>query len=549
MLYFALTSTPEPFDAASHSRVDLDVLELSIDQAETGYARADLLLRNPRAAIDGRWLHISEDGRHLFHGEVAVAPRGTVEAVYRVEALARPDDAEAQKAALAESLKTPPGWDPLFSEEDDLAEVLSGHGLVPAWSRTTNQLTAVDPLGGAQSLTITPLQGTLDVEADDPAPASARMTLEVQWKQQNLVQHRLGSRLGRIETLTWRGLESDWPSEGASLGSGYRVSRSSLTEREDEREALTSDYPLGVLAIDPAWDLASTDLGQNDPRPAERRVYEAELDLDHRFEVKRRETATVTLTAGIQPVVRSDAEESETIRLRDIAERANAPAWSPEAAYAQGDQVIDGGRVLEARRDHFSGQSLDPADWRAIGESAYISSRRIGSFFKTARGQAALAHAVERLRARLRFAARSVLVSCECAMPDLDALTHDAQATIEDPNLIGGSATGRVVEYSLNWVQGRRYATVTIACAAGTGTGSTVTVGEPTGATPVASSRVAVTVENTAEQQLPAYNSGSEVPETVVRIEPQPAPAADFEQTVAVPISGEVSIPQQVVLV
>jgi len=543
LLYFAVTENPEAFDAEIHSRQDLDVLGLAIPQAESEYAIAELELRNPRAAIPGKWLHISEDGKHLFHGELSVSPRGLVGGIYRLEAIGRPADAEAQKVAAAEALKGPPHWDPLFSNKDDLSEVLAGHGKVPAWSRTDNSLSVVDPIGSAPALTLTPLKGTLDVEADEAIPASASLELEVEWKQLNVQQHSLGGRIGRFETMTHSELAANWPSEGAALGGGATVVQSSLTEHEDEREELSSEYELGVLQFDPGWAAAGTD-----PRKAEKRAFSCELDIEQRFEVRRKERCTVTLSAGVQEIAHAGETEVETIKLGDISARSSARAWAPDTEYSEGDQVVDGGRLLETRQDHYSGDRLNPSDWRILGEPSYISSRRIGSFFKTDRGQAAIAHAVERLRARLRYAARSVLVSFDCAMPDPDLLTHDCTATVESPDLIGGSATGRVVSYSLHWSSGRRFASVTLACAAGNGLASEVAIEDPEGDVPVAWSRVDVEVHNEYADQSGPYSDGQDVPETFIEIRPQGAPASDFEQEITVPISGFVSIPKQVIL-
>lgn len=544
MLHFAITTSPEVFDPDIHGRNDLDVFELIISQSETEYALAELRLRNPKASLDGTWLHISEYGKHLAHGEISVAPRGTVGSIYSLDVICRPEDAEAQKAALAESLKSAPGWDPLFSESEDISDVLAGNGSVLAWSRTENAVSVVDPLAGSQSLNIVPLEGTLDVQADEAAPQSATLILEVEWKQLNQRYHEIGPRIGRVETMTHTSLVSNWPAEGESLGGGYRIAKSRLTENESDREDLAGEYEIGLLKIDPAWESFGSDT-----RPAQKRVFEAELGLEHKFEVRRKETCTVSVSAGIQPLVRANEQEEETIRLRDIAKQSSASPWQPQADYLEGDQVVDGDRLLEARQDHFSGDRLNAADWRAIGETSYISSRRIGSFFKTARGQDAIAHAIERLKSRLRYAARSVLVSCDCAMPDPDLLTHDAQATIESPDLIGGNATGRVVGYAMHWSNGRRFASVTIACAAGTGEISELTVGEPAGATPTAYDRVGVRIRNAYDVQKPAYDAGQDVPETVIEVEPIKSPATDFEQSVFVPISGFVPIPKQVILI
>tara|TARA_R110002049_G_scaffold304427_3_gene499616 strand:- start:262 stop:1896 length:1635 start_codon:yes stop_codon:yes gene_type:complete len=543
LLYFAITAEPETFDAETHCRIDLDVFEVSVSQSESEFALLEIALRNPRAALDGKWIHFSRDGEHIFHGELSVSPRGTVGDVYYVEALGRLPDAGTQMAALAENMKTEPGWDALFASGDDISEVLAGHGKVLAWSRTDGTVSAVDPLSGAKSLTITPLEDTLTVEADDSVPATAALKMEVEWRQLNIAYHNISGRIGSFKTLTHSELTENWPSVGTKIGSDCAVTESAIAEEADRREDIASSYDLGDLALDPAWAVVGFD-----PRPAQVRTFTPTLNLEQRFEVRRKETCTVTLNAGVQDVIRSDEIEEETIRLNDITERASASAWRPQTDYLEGDQVVDAGRVLQARADHFSGDRLSPSDWSAVGETSYISSRRISSFFKTTRGRAAINHAVARLQARLRYAARSVLVSCQCEIPDLSLLDHDCIATIKSPDLIGGSATGRVVSYSFNWSDGREYASVTIACAAGDGAADDITVGAAEGAVSGAHVRVEVELTNAYEDQIGAYQNGEDVPETVVLITPQSPPAVDFEQEISVPISGSVAIPKQVIL-
>ncbi|MCG6111566.1 MAG: hypothetical protein MEQ74_05175 [Paracoccus sp.] len=549
-IHTAVSSIFEEFNPAVHLRDDLFVQSLSIEHQNDENGRfpvARLTIQNTLAPLDERWLHIAYKGVLVFHGQINAAPRGLVNSLIDIEAIAEPEGHEELLKALVESVKVMPDskYDSLFvpeGAENDPAEVLSGLGSVIAWSRIAAAPVLCDPLSGSRSLVVVPNKDSLDVAPDGPSPASIDVTVEAEWRQLVIQRTDLSGRIGRIETLTSEALEDSWPKTETKIGDAFVIS-SSLSENERNRDVLTSSHtpPLGALQYDPAWAE-----GGMVPTKAESREYSPTLAVERRFEVRRLERLTFTVEAGVQPLMRSTEPETMAFKLNEISARSRAKPWQPDTQYVLNEEAIDGQYVIRANQEHRSGSDKTDAFWTVVGEPQYMSSRRVSSFFKTERGQAAAQHALERAKARLRFASRTVLVSCEAPLPgDLSSIGHDTVATIVSPDLIGGQAVGRVVDYTLHF-GAREYMSLTIACAVGTGGDSQPSAGSVDGRVPVVVARMKVDVRNQLSDQLRAFNSGTAVPETLVEVTPLAPPATDITQDLTLPIEGVLSLPRQV---
>jgi len=550
MIYFAVVSGAEEFDPLIHSREDLTVFRLLVSQSEGEFARADMSALNTRAPVPGQRIFISEDNVLIFAGEITSAPRGAIGQKINIEAVARPTDAEARLAALAESLKTAPQWDPLFSDpgnRNDISEILTGHGKVLAWDRRTGDVEAVDPLEGGTNILLTPLNNTLNVDVDGTVPSAVRFELSAEWKQLAVQGFDLNGPLQGLTSMTPEGLISGWPAPGRLVGDGFRVVQASCEEDLDafgrqQRELVEVMRNVSADELDPAFIAA----GQV-PDRAEIAPIDASLVLEQRYEVKRREVASVSLSASVQGILRSGEEEVEQINLQDLAGETDAAPWRPEAQYSAGDLVLDGGEVFEARNDHLSGVKRDPAKWILVGESSYLSSRRVSSFFATDRGQRALAHAVERAKARLRYAARSVVLSFDCAMPFHASVSSVTNAFVDSPLLASNFASGRVVFYELRWGGGRRDASFEVACAAGNGAGTVAPEMTMTGGSPAfVSGRAELEVRNPGADQKERFLQSGDISPTEVRVRTTPAPSRQFEHTVSFTSQDVLQAPQQI---
>lgn len=550
--YIALVSDEETFDPETHSRLDIEAFSVEIPQSEEQIAIAKIEMRNPRAilsSLSDRRIFISERGHLIFDGRISLIPRGSVSKTISIEAVAREDDLDDQISALVESLKVPPYWDPLFvasGSENDPSEILAGYSKVLAYSRTGGGVAAVDALGGATTLEIIPEEGSLDYERD-LVPAAYSLKISAAWKQALQQTFRDDSVLFGLKTMTPDEIASSLRWLGANMSEGFSVLESNATVRADafgnqDVEELTQERDISEDELDPIFIEAGTWEAR-----AQIATMDVALSVEYTGEVNRKESCTLIVSPGLQADADDGTTEEEQVNLRSLAAQATTQPWQPQTEYSEGDQVVDAGNVYGARVDHFSGNTRAAENWTLIGEASYIASRRAASFFRSGRGQEAIAHAMERLRARARFASRSVMVSFSAPMPNPWLVTEDCQISLSHPRLPGGQVVGRLVEYTLSWKSdGTRMMSGRIAAAVGADEDDTAEFDIDPGYAPSSSARVVFSVENDGEDQRTAFENQDEIRPTKIKVQTIPPAATDFDQEVSVSISGEIGVPSGV---
>jgi len=575
--YVALVSAEETWNPAVHQRRDLLPLTFEIAAFDSRTPTATMTVQNPKmrpSELDGARVLVSDRSRLIFDGILETVPLGLVDDTLTLQATARPPVEEELFAAmnvLATSLKVMPFYDALFvpqGRENEWSEILAARTATVAHSRIQGTPSICDATGGSTLLTIKPRKGSVRYDPSEKIPSKYGVKLEAAWKQLvsqtfelNIESAESESLFPRLETYTPDGLIEGFPKVGATIGDGFTVS-SSQCEYVLSRgvpvspESFVAQHVAGDEELDPfikklgarRWSFVCSALT-------------ARLGLDYRWEAERKETAEFIFPVVAQTGSTSDDESIESLTLRGLTESEARRAWQPNTDYVVGDERVDGRFAIRCRVDHTSASTRTGAEWILLGETSYLASRRQSSFFRSARGQAALAHAMERAKTRARFAARKVRVSFEAAMPKPWLITEDMLLTLNAgsfPNqLPGGYATGRLVEYRLTWDRGERIFSGVIACCVGTGLLDEPVMGVPTGSSPSASGRVDFSVENDRVAQRAALEAAqgevggvptfglSELPATVIRITTTPAAATSFEQTVSVPISGSLGFPLQ----
>lgn len=564
--YLALVGDTEAWDPDVHQRWDLGAFDLAIEHRESELAVARITAINPQASfssLDGRRVLISTRGRLLFDGIVTGVPRGLVGQKLTLEAIARPADTavmDAQLAVLAEGAKVAPFWDPLFVPEgsdDDWAEILAGRSQVVAHSRIQGTPSLCDALGGATNMDIVPLNGSVSYSLETNVAPRYGVKLKAKWRQLASMRFDDGGQFWDLTSMTPDGLIAAFPKEGASIGDGFTVVRSIIERAEDPEDGHTITWSRPAAEeLDPAWwDAGGTT--STSVSTLLRYEIDAQFEVEYRWQVARTETATMSVQSRAQPGVIGQTEEWEEMELRDLTETESRRPWAPNTAYDLDDEVVDGRNAYRCRTPHVSGPTRTAAEWSLLGPSSYIASRQYISFFKSARGRAAMEHALQRMKARARMAARSVRISFEAPMPARPwQITEDMTVSITSPKIPGGYATGRLVEYSLSWSNGRASFSGTIACAAGLGDVADPVIGTAEGYTPESLGRMTVSVENDGEAQLDWLEANApegtpvegslDVPVTTITINTHPAAATSFEQAVSFPISGAIGIPTQV---
>ena len=100
-----------------------------------------------------------------------------------------------------------------------------------------------------------------------------------------------------------------------------------------------------------------------------------------------------------------------------------------------------------------------------VGGTAEAVTARF--FFPSARGEESLVYGINRARAKIRMRARAVDISWDCAFDMVVGMSCRQNATVYDPRLPGGVATGKVTSYGMTAKNGELRGHVTIGCPVG----------------------------------------------------------------------------------
>lgn len=205
------------------AREDEKVFGFTIEQAEGDFAALDVDLRNPRigllAPTRKQWAWVSYRTKAgvltpLFFGRLIGIPQEMQDEIVRLSFVARPVDFEAQKNALAATLRVSPYYDPaFFSDEErlDPDRVLEGRSAYWHIDRLTGDVTISDILAGED--------GQIDFDDTEvfydsvsvsyaSSPASrCEVTAVVEWEQKGKGDIDITSRiLAAFAELTVTGL-------------------------------------------------------------------------------------------------------------------------------------------------------------------------------------------------------------------------------------------------------------------------------------------------------------------------------------------------------
>lgn len=479
--YFAWVDSSETTFEPEHQREDEEAVSFAIEHSEGEFASLSLSVRNPRigllAPARKTWAWFAYGDTPLFFGRLIGVPNDIHQEIVTLVFTARPADYADQKAAVAESLKVFPNYDPVWINPEMLNDpdtVLEGHPRLWHIDRITHEVTA--------SHVITGEDGIEEFQANEVPADSVHVTLgsvpvrsvvvdgSVTWTQSHTGALDLGS--GTLLTYTGKSLISDWPKAGASLGGGWRVASSRASD--DWNVEATETLSVSVSWNNPAKKHATGDTlstaisstkaplrgdsvsllltSNSSSAVGESRVESTSLRLplwqvSHQLSVaydagrERKERIRFTLSAAVQPIVTLPGEE-EVVTLNPSGTDVGVP-------------LVTGGVPIG-----------DP------GRNSYVT---------TDRGLRSLEYLISLARTRLLMAARAVDVTFECRFQRVVAMSGRKNARLFNPRLPGGEATGKVKKYAITGDgSGKIRGSVTIGCPIGYG-GSVIAVdGTPT---------------------------------------------------------------------
>jgi hypothetical protein len=498
MFYFAWVADGNTVFGPAHHVEDEKVFAFELTHGEGEFAALRIDVINPKVGLlaDGRkqwmwlsWLRPDDEVVPLFHGRLVGVPSDLYKEKVRLQFLARPADYEAQKAALAETLKVLPYYDPVWVNPDEFENpdvVLEGRTQMWHIGRTDKLVTVSDILVGEAGTIV--FNGD-DMIYDDLAVnfgamplRKVRVNAQVQWNQYHKGTVDISSRIvqafqlvsgegphpaGQISSYTGEGLEATWPIQGTVIAGGWSVGPSfvqllsgvgvtpTYVEVDINPLLAIGDPPQSVLDDQAMWEA-------NNP-PIENPDFETSPLANWQREQEAAAVAEPIIAARFYlwvfaPTMHLEYEASRvrvenlTFELQsDIQAMVSEP---DDAAYI--DITLASGNI-----------SLE------LDEGGLMPLRdlRHRSFFNRPRGKQSLEHLICLARAKLLASARCVSVSFGTTFELGTQLScrHDAQ--VIDDRLPNGQAGGKVVSYTLscNGQTGALSANVSIACSIGRG--------------------------------------------------------------------------------
>lgn len=515
--YFAWVDSTETTFGAEHLRWDEDVLEATVSHAEGEFAQLKVTIRNPRIGLlnvgAGRkiwaWFAIDCGSGNMFKifARLIGIPSNIFHDTVDLDFVARPSDFEMQKAALADSLKTLPGYDPIFIDpqsETDPDTVLEAYGSRWYIGREDLNVDISDELEGedgtlvfgpeemlfdglAMNISGSPVTtATVDVEFSWTQLASGGISL-TQYITSNWPNEPGIAAPGTITSFTLRA--SNWPQAGANAGDGWVVSYAScqelynITVRTENRAGKTihnwANGSQTTLEASESIDGSAIAPGS---------VEFGEI-------VTQDETDVQYADSGVEPEVEGavgsfTSVKEESSYRRDYSDTAgfvplfhllpqlfvSFDAKRPFVERVRFSLTSDVQPVLSEPED---GMIVRLPDMKSInlseeiGETADaeipIGDARRRSYLVTSRGQDSIRHVLSLLRATLRNRARVVEISFEPLLERMHEVTLRKSAIITDDRISGGFAEGKITAYSLslNGDTGAVRCSVTIGSAVG----------------------------------------------------------------------------------
>lgn len=460
MFYFAWVDAEDGAFEAGFEREDEKVFRFEIRHGEGEVAQLSIDIENPRVGLLGagrkQWAWLAHDDgtsdgvTPLFFGRLVGVPDGLQNEVVRLTFLAKPADFDAQKEALAATLRVAPFYDPIWINADKRADpdsVLEGYAGLWHVDRVSHVVSLSSHLAGEDGVndfSADFFYDSLDVAHGAPGARSIKVEAQVFWDQEAKGEVDLSDALidafaaagtatpRAISTMTGEGLMRDWPEKGDAIGAGWAVGTSSVVRTDGW--VIPQDYVQTIVANGrirfPVWTM----------RP--------EFFAAHDVSRARSEKLTFTLETDIQSIL-TEPGEDEVLLLTLSTQDVGAP--------------------------------VDPADTDNPLGALPIRDVRNRAYFTTDRGRDSVEALIAIARARLLIRARTVTVTFQAPFETVMGLSCRMNARVDDARLPGATATGKIIAYAFgcDGDAGAMSASVSIGCSIGNGATVSETAGTP----------------------------------------------------------------------
>lgn len=458
---FAWVNAPVTFDSVTHFREDAKVLSFQRVLVEDAEPSAFVKIKNPGigllAATWNKWAWVSYKKENGTVVPLILARRVGVPNDLQAETIvllltSSPPDLQAQKEALATTLKVLPNWDRAFikpEDRDDPDTALEGRTIFWHINHLTLSVSTSDWTVGEAGTIVVDSSLRVPYNSVRVSPAKVpphKIVLDMwgYWSQkatgrvdvtQKILQAAgaAGSRGNAftLETYTGQGLYEDWPEPDANIGGDWRVGKSSLTYVSQQAKAVQVERLLAPTEEAP----------------------EQEFDPD---------TGNPIIPAPEDPALEQETEQILTITMVTDPVEVTFFKWRMKPLF-EGLYETDRKRVehlqikivsaIQAVKSNPTEETTlrlsmacqDLAEKVDSGSTRPIGDVRNRQYFNSARGLQSVNFGVRCAVAKLIWGARCVDIEFQVPYEDaIDISTRHSINFINDPRIPGG-ATGKVV--------------------------------------------------------------------------------------------------------
>jgi hypothetical protein len=259
-----VTENDRTFDPDTMNVFDEEILAFDIKHEEGQVPVLNLKIRNPRIGLisPGRnvwgWFAWQNEGHliPLFFGVLVGTPTSLFQEVVTIQLIARSPTYISDKQDVAETMKVAPYYDPVWfdlARRDDPDSILEGWSALWHIDRTTLETSASDILVGEDgTVTFTEddaLYSSVSLELGQPPLSNLRVEATVNWTQRTsgfIIVPELA-----MSSYTGETLLSGWPKPGGSLGGGYKVVHSFVTDIYNVSQTPDTSYNSNWTNSDP----------------------------------------------------------------------------------------------------------------------------------------------------------------------------------------------------------------------------------------------------------------------------------------------------------
>lgn len=480
-IYFAWIDASEEFSPAVHVREDEDVFALDWEHSEGDFAGLRVVIKNPRIGLlhtsRKTWAVLSfRDGNVVtpfFKGRLIGIPTNVFDTLVTLDFTAKPVDYEAQKAALANSLKVLPYWDPIFISPDNWADpdaVLEAYSRLWYIDPVTLKLTTSDILipedGAVEILETDHFYDDMQLTLNQTPLRSVAMVATIPWSQTAdggldltpLIKELFGTPIPTSYTMT--GLASSWPKGGSGFGSGWEVLEGSMTD---------VSYAIPKMTIPDIFNWQ----GEVPVIPEGSVIFPLKVTGEYHSGEK------AGFNFNYELVIAQLGYGVPDLRVTYAAGREFGQVVTFTLETDQQDIVTLPGEDERMVITLNANKVSDPTEDLSIP----IGDVRKRDYVYSERGMLSIEHLLLIARAHLIARSRAVEISIKTDWKTGMRLRSLRKGMLlHDHRLPGGEATGKIIKaaLSLNGDDGAATAEITIACCVGKGGSHTASTGTPT---------------------------------------------------------------------